>query len=226
MSLQGAPQFFAHANTNTDGPSAKITKGCYIKGLQFIGAQNSGDDYNACVIIDGEAASDDAYGTWLDRCTVDNYGQADVNYGIVNRGAALVRASDCDFRGGGASNALDAGFLIDNSAGGGAGRPGTAQIIRGTFVNCTYAVESKAGSIARDYLIQENIMGYNFPGSAWVKLYKQPGTSASSIGGRIVGNHLATGVGALTFSHTLTQIETSGWRCSGNHYKTDLGQLS
>lgn len=209
--------------SNTDGPAARITKMCYITGLGFYGNQTSGDTYDASVIIDGSGGSTDGYGTWLHRCRFGNWNSAAVDYGVYNLGAAKVRIEDCAFAGGN-TNPFDAAILADGSTTGG-GRPGEIDAIGNWFEDSTYAMEIVTGSYVSRSRFMNNHMGYNVPGTAWVKAIKAPTTIGTHNKCLVCDNYFPTAVDTGTFSHTLSAMETGGFIMSGNHYKADLQQV-
>ncbi len=53
MNPRAQGEFFTIDPSNTNGPAARITKGCRIMGVGFAGAQATGDTNTACVQIDG-----------------------------------------------------------------------------------------------------------------------------------------------------------------------------
>ena len=228
MNFDGQGEWYTHDPTNTDGPAARITKGCHIFGLGFAGNQATGDDRTACVQIDGSAASTDGYGTWLDHCYFTNWERAGVNYGVINQGAARVRVSHSVFNGGATTNVFDAGILHDESSTGGGGRPGELSTYMNRYMHCTYAHEVVSGSRVVNSEWDHEMLGFNAVADAWVKMLKLNvlGGGGAVHGAHIMNCNFATGIDAATYSHLQSQLVTEGYQFSNNHYGTDLGNLA
>lgn len=228
MNYHARGEFFTIDSSNTDGPAARITKGCHIFGVGFAGAQASGDTNTATVQIDGSGASTDGYGTWLDHCLFTNWARAAVNYGVINQGAARVRIEHCSFYGGAASNVLDAGILHDESTTGGGGRPGEVDCYKNRYQHCTYAHEVVSGSRVVNSIWDAEMMGFQAVGDVWVKMLKLNvlGGGGAVHGAHIMNCNFATGINTGTYSHQLSQLITEGYQFSGNHYGSDLAGLA
>ncbi len=228
MNYQGQGEFFGTDPTNTDGPAARITKGCTIIGIGFFGNQATGDDRTAAVQLDGSGAATDAYGTHLLGCRFGNWERAGVNYGIINQGAAAVLVEECSFSGGATTNVLDAGILHDESSTGGGGRPGEINCYHNTYRHCTYAHEVVSGSRVVNSTWEREVMGFNAVADAWVKMLKLNvlGGGGAVHGALLADCRFATGVDTGTFSHALSDLVTEGYQFSGNTYGTDLSQLA
>ncbi len=228
MNFRAQGEFFGVDSSNTDGPAARITKGCTIIGIGFMGAQASGDDYTACVQIDGSGAGTDGYGTHLLSCRFTNWDRAAVEHGVVNQGAANVRIEECYFVGGAATNIFDAGILHDESSTGGGGRPGEIDCYHNRYEHCEYAHEVVSGSRVVNSVWEREIMGFQAVGDVWVKYLKLNvlGGGGAVHGAHICNNNFGTGIDTGTFSHSLANLVTEGYQFSNNHYGTDLANLS
>lgn len=228
MNPKSLGEFSTIDTSNTDGPAARITAGCVIMGLGFVGAQATGDDFTATMQLDGSGGATDGFGTWLIGCRFTNWNKAGVNFGIVNKGVASCTVQDSIFAGGAAANVLDAGILHDESTTAGGGRPGELDVINCRFEHCTYAMEVVSGSRVVNCMWRDNVMGFNAPADAWVKFLKLNvlGGGGAVHGAIVAGNRFATGVNTGTFSHSLSDLVTEGYQFSGNTYGTDLSQLA
>ena len=222
MNKRAQGEFFATDPASSTGPAARITKGCTILGLGFFGVQASGDNFTAAVILDGSGGDTDAYGTHFVDCRFGNWNRASVNYGIYNQGAGNCRVEHSHFVGGDAQ-VLDAGILLDNHITAGGGRPCELDIHECYFEDCTYAIEQVAGSPTKRSLWDRNHMGWNVPGAAEVRFIHQGSASTCTV--QVQGNWNSKGI-SDAYSHSIGDMETAGFRLSGNYYKADLGHVA
>ena len=218
-------EFFTTDTSNSDGPAARITAGCHIIGLGFAGVQASGDTNTATMQIDASLSDTNGYGTWLDHCYFTNWGRAAVNYGVINQGAGRVRISHSSFYGGATSVNLDAGILHDESITGGGGLPGEVDCYKNRYQHCTYAHEVVSGSRVVNSIWDSEMMGFNYPGAAWVKYLNQNTVGSGTNRAHIMNNNFATAVGTGTFSHDQATLITEGYQFSNNHYGSNLSNL-
>ena len=227
MNPRAQGEWFAEDTSNTDGPAARITEACTIIGLGFFGAQASGDNVTAAVILDGSSGATDGYGTHLYRCRIGNWNRAAVNYGVYNLGVANALIEECYFVGG-VANVLEAGILHDEHITAGGGRPGEVSSFRNNFEHCTYAHEVVSGSRVTNCVWDGDKMGFNFAADAYVKMLKLNvlGGGGAVHGAHVMNCNFATGVDTGTYSHALSSLVTEGYQFSGNHYGTDLSMLS
>lgn len=205
-------EWFTIDSSHTTGPAARITQQCHIVGLGFKSAQVTGDTVTASVVLDGSAASDAAFGTWLDRCRFTNWNDDSTDYGLFVDSTASCMISGCSFVGG-STNALVGGIGMDVSSGGWPVED--IQIIGNTFEYCTYAIEGlqaggpTTGRIHGNWLLPS--------GSG--KFLNKNNQSGSNV--LVSGNFFYTDVGIATFSHSVADMETDGWYIVGNEYETE-----
>lgn len=215
MNFRAQGEYFANDPSNTDGPAARITKGCTIIGQGFYGAQADGDNYTAAVILDGSGGATDGYGTHLYGCRIGNWNRADVNYGIYNLGCANTRVEHCFFAGG-AAYVFDAAILLDNHITGGGGRPCEMDILDCCADDCTYMIAQVNGSPTKRSRWTRNHPGWNVPGATDVKFINKGTATGCTV--QVFDNTLPTATGTDTNSHSVTAMHAAGFRMSGNNY--------
>ena len=198
-------------SSHTDGPAGRITQQCHIRGLGFKSAQASGDDVTASCILDGSAAADAAFGTWLDGCRFVNWDDASTDHGLYVSSTAGCMISGCAFVGGPTNN-LDVGIGMSSSG----AWPVTHIIIQGNqFSYCDYAISALQAGGPTTGLIHGNWL---LPVGSGKFLNKNNQSSSNVL---VSGNWFYTDVSGSTFSHNIADMETAGWWITGNEYSTE-----
>ena len=221
-------EFFTTDTSNTDGPAARITKGCVLIGLGFAGAQASGDNSkSSTVVLDGTGAVTDAYGTWFKDCRFVNWNRDAVNYGVYLRGVAGIRIDNCNFKGGN-TYSFEAGVLIDNDVTGGGGQPSAdLEFVGNDFHDTRYAFEIVTGSQYGPSWFKSNTVHYDSQNTRWGRflLDNSARASAGISKNMIMDNYIGLANSASYYNNlgaiSVADLETFGYRFGNNHYAAD-----
>ena len=228
MSPRHRGEFCTIDSSHTDGPAARITKGCTIIGLGFAGAQASGDNSkSSTVVLDGTGAATDAYGTWFKDCRFVNWNRDAVNYGVYLRGVAGIRIDNCNFKGGN-TYSFEAGVLIDNDVTGGGGQPSAdLEFVDNDFHDTRYAFEIVTGSQYGPSWFKRNTVHYDSQNTRWGRfLLDNSATASAGISkNMIMDNYIGLANTASYYNNsgamTVADLETYGYRFGDNHYAAD-----
>lgn len=195
---------FAIYGTHTDGPAAKITEPCTIRGMGFVGSQAAGPS----LLIDCEEAGSWA-GAWtyIHQCRFAHWGIAKA-YALQILGTGDNRIESCLFDGLWTGYTTAAIYLEDSGALG----VWNLQIKDNTFLNIgagKYCIEVEAASNFRQGVVEGN----RNIGSAL--FFAANGAAGDAV---FLNNYTGGATDGGSYDDTVNNLQVLGYDFAGNYY--------
>ncbi len=187
----------------TDGPVATITASCFIYGMGFASRDAGALFFSGAAALIGVPAAIGPFGVHMKACRFPKWGLTN-RIGLSIEGSSNTLIEECDFEG-----AFASGIYIQGTA-------GHIQIRNNHFCLMTNAITF--GEFSDVGVNSQLLMG---PGNVTVSPTKFLNTNNKDGLGTVYGNFFGTAHGASTFDVDVTNMETGGWSCVGNEYKTE-----
>ena len=200
---QGEYNAIYAATSFTDGPVATITAPCYIYGLGFASRDTGATFWSGAAALIGGLGTAGPFGVHLHACRFPKWGY-DNRIGLAIEGSSNCLIEECDFEG-----AFASGIYVQGAC-------GHLTLRHNHFALMTNAITHGAFSDAG-----VNTQMFYGPGNVTVSPTKFLNTNGGAGLGTIFGNFFGTAHGASTYDLSVTNMESAGWHCVGNEYKTE-----